>query len=84
MLTNSATDGKIESITYDNFYNLQLTSNKFKKVNKNYRIYSINRPGRLFNFGSIRLGAFSRWALIRGWAFIIFPTFSASEDIFRE
>ena len=49
-----------------------------------YRIYSINRPGGLFNFGPMRVGAFSRWALIRGWALIIFPTFSASEDIFRE
>ena len=49
-----------------------------------YRIYLINHPGRLFNFGPIRVGAYSRWVLIRGWALIIFPTFSASEDTFRE
>ena len=37
----------------------------FKKV-LNYRIYSINRPGRLLNFWTLRVGAYSRWALIRG------------------
>ena len=42
-----------------------------------YRIYSINRPGRLLNFW--RVGAYSRWALIRGWALIKFSPFSASE-----
>ena len=35
-----------------------------------YRIYSINRPGRLLNFWTVRVGAYSRWALIRGWALI--------------
>ena len=25
-----------------------------------YRIYSINRPGRLFNFWTLRVGAYSR------------------------
>ena len=43
------------------------------------RIYSINRPGRLLNFWTLRVGANSRWALIRGWALIKFSTFSASE-----
>ena len=43
-----------------------------------YRIYSINRPGRLLNFGTLRVGANSRWALIPGWALIKFSTFSAS------
>ena len=38
-----------------------------------YRIYSINRPGRLLNFGTLK----SRWALIWGWALIKFSTFSA-------
>ena len=28
------------------------------------RIYSINRPGRLLNFWTLRVGAYSRWALI--------------------
>ena len=37
-----------------------------------YRIYSINRPGRLLNFWTLRVGAYSRWALIK------FSTFSAS------
>ena len=31
-----------------------------------YRIYSINRPGRLLKFWTLRVGAYSRWALIRG------------------
>ena len=30
-----------------------------------YRIYSINHPGRLLNFWTLRVGAYSRWALIR-------------------
>ena len=33
-----------------------------------YRIYLINRPGRLLNFWTLRVGAYSRWALIRGRA----------------
>ena len=49
-----------------------------------YRIYSIYRPGRLFNFGPMKVCAYSRWALTRGWALIISPTFSASEDTFSE
>ena len=50
-----------------------------------YRIYSINRPGRLLNFLDLEsgrlfeVGAYSRWALIRGWALIKFSSFSASE-----
>ena len=35
-----------------------------------YRIYSINRPERLLNFCFLRVGAYSRWVLIRGWALI--------------
>ena len=31
-----------------------------------YRIYSINRHGRLLNFWTLRVGAYSRWALIQG------------------
>ena len=45
---------------------------------KKYRIYSINRPGRLLNFWTLGVGAYSRWALIRGWALIKFSPFSAS------
>ena len=44
-----------------------------------YRIYSLNRPGRLLNFWTLRMGAYSRWALIRGWALIKFSPFSASK-----
>ena len=40
--------------------------------NNAYRIYSINRPGRLLNFWTLRVGTYSRWALIRGWALINF------------
>ncbi len=43
-----------------------------------YRIYSIKRPGRLLNFWTSRVGAYSRWALIRGWALIKFSPFVAS------
>ena len=43
-----------------------------------YRIYSINCPERLLNFCTLRVGAYSRWALIRGWALIKFSLFSAS------
>ena len=31
-----------------------------KKKETNYRIYSINRPGRLLNFLTLRVGAYSR------------------------
>ena len=48
------------------------------------RIYSINHPGCLFNFGTMRMGAYLRWVLIRVWALIIFPTFSASKDSSNE
>ena len=43
-----------------------------------YRIYLINRPGRLLNFWTLKVGACSRWALIRGWAPVQFPPFSGS------
>ena len=43
-----------------------------------YRIYSINRPGRLLNFWTLKVGAYSRWALIRGLVLIKFSPFSAS------
>ena len=42
------------------------------KVSVNYRIYSINRPGRLLHFWTLRE------ALIRGWAIIKFSSFLAS------
>ena len=32
---------------------------------RSYRIYSIKRPGRLFNFWTFRVSAYSRWALIK-------------------
>ena len=38
----------------------------------------INRPGRLLNIWTLRVGAYSRWAFIRGWALIKFSSFSAS------
>ena len=43
-----------------------------------YRIYLIKRPGRLFNFWTLRVGAYSRWVFIQGWALIKFSPFSAS------
>ena len=56
---------------------LQLIQFYLKKIIV-YRIYSINRHGRLLNFWTLRVGAYSRWALIQGWALIKFSTFSAS------
>ena len=47
-----------------------------------YRIYSINRPGRLLNFWTLRVGTYWRWALIRGWALINF--FSLSDGCLFE
>ena len=41
-----------------------------------YRIYSINRPERLLNFWTLRVSAYSRLALIRGWALNKFSPFS--------
>ena len=47
-----------------------------------YRIYSINRPGRLLNFWILRVGAYSRWAFIRGWALTKFSPFSTSVVVY--
>ena len=53
--------------------------NEADKRQREYRIYSIQRPGRLFNFWTFRVGAYSRWALIRDWALIAFSRFSVSK-----
>ena len=59
---------------------LTLTIRSFMmRFSSEYRIYLINRPGRLLNFWTLRVGAYLRWALIRGWALIKFSPFSASE-----
>ena len=47
-----------------------------------YGIYSIKRSGRLFNFWTFRVGTFSRWALIQGWALIKFSPVSAIKSLF--
>ena len=44
--------------------------------------YSINCPERLLNFWTLRMGVYSRWVLIRGWALIKFSSFSASISVF--
>ena len=51
------------------------TQNKSKII---YRIYAIKRPGRLLKFWPMRVGAYSRLAVIQGWALIKFSPFSAS------
>ena len=38
----------------------------------------LNCPGHSLNFGTLKVGAYLRWALIGGWALIKFSTFSAS------
>ena len=55
------------------------TDGKLSFTDDEYRIYSINRPERLLNFWALRVSAYSRWALLRGWALIQFSPFSASE-----
>ena len=50
------------------------TQNKSKII---YRIYAIKRPGRLLKFWPMRVGAYSRLAVIQGWALIKFSPFSA-------
>ena len=47
----------------------------FKELNREhystgYRIYSIDRPGRLLNFWTLRVGPCLKWELIQGWALI--------------
>ena len=59
--------------------NFLMRDSWYQSATKPYRIYSINRPGRLLNFWTLRVGAYSRWALIWGWALIKFSPFSASE-----
>ena len=54
-------------------------STEWNSILAMYRIYSINRPGRLLNFWSLRVGTYSRWALIRGWAYT-----QIFENYFRE
>ena len=36
-------------------------------------------PGRLLTFSAFRMGAYSRWALIRGWALIRINTVLVSQ-----
>ena len=59
-------------------HNQELTQAFLSPRALNYHIYSINRPGRLSNFSTLRVDANSRWALIRGWALIEISPFSAS------
>ena len=58
------------------------TVNRSKISDLIYRIHSINRLGRLLNFLTLRVGANSRWALIRGWVLIKFSPFSASVVVY--
>ena len=58
------------------------SSSVYRLTAFNYRIYSINHPGRLLHFWTLRVSGYSRWALIRGWALIKCSPFSASEVCF--
>ena len=60
------------------YFSIKMMITNFDSMYSIYRIYSINRPGRLLNFWTLRVGAYSRWALIRGWELIKFSPFSAS------
>ena len=49
------------AISIHHFHIAQNTPFYPKRLHKHpYRIYSINRPGRLFNFWTLRVGAYSR------------------------
>ena len=62
-----------------NIFMTKAVRGSITKINQSdYRIYSIKRPRRLLNFWTLRVGAYSRWAFIRGWALIKFSPFSAS------
>ena len=39
--------------------------------------------GRLLTFSAFRMGAYSRWALIRGWALIRINTVVAKVSLFK-
>ena len=62
------------------FCNCSITYMYYNKITTDkYRIYWINRPGCLLNFWTLRVGPYSRWALIRGWALKFSPLNSTSE-----
>ena len=48
---------------------------------QNYRIYSIKRPGRLLNFWTLRVGAYSRWALIKFSPFSLSSKFILQQNV---
>ena len=54
---------------------MSLVTDKLQLPFAYYRIYSINRPGRLLNFWTLRVDAYSRWALIINTLIINFHHF---------
>ena len=61
-------------IYYEFFISAMISSPKMTRDSNEL----IKRPGRLLNFWTLRVAAYSRWAFIRGWALIKFSPFSAS------
>ena len=53
-------------------------SSRLSPLSERLEQTTINRPGRFSHFWTLKVSAYSRWALIRGWALIKFSTFSAS------
>ena len=49
-----------ETFTADGWFKTGDTAGKYVTNLKIYRIYSIKRPGRLLNFWTLRVGAYSR------------------------
>ena len=45
-------------------------------------IYSINRPGRLLNFWTLRVGAYSRWALFEAGCLLNFHHFQQVKYVY--
>ena len=60
--------GKSHCLNLNEFAFVNFGTYQSRRQNITYRIYSIKRPGRLLNFWTLKVGAYSRWALIRGWA----------------
>ena len=56
-----------------------IVSNNARKHAKTDTVFIRLTALRFLNFSTLRVGAYSRWALIRGWALIKFSPFSASE-----
>ena len=70
LVTNLVTWSPFHSIKTSGLNFWATFSTEWNSIFAMYRIYSIKRPRRLLNFWTLRVGTYSRWALIRDWALI--------------